>query len=89
MTLPGLTFRMGGGGGGGGEGWRNKRGGRMRLESGLLLCQSKVTVPLLSEYTEAIGMLIKLCLPSESIFDCLASQIGKFDLNRTRFRHTC
>lgn len=58
---------MGGGGGGGGEGWRNKRGGRMRLESGLLLCQSKVTVPLLFEYTEAIGMLITLSLPYELI----------------------
>lgn len=72
MTLPGLTFRMGGGGG---EDWRNKRGGRMRLESGLLLCQSKVTVPLLFEYTEAIGMLIKLCLPYELIFNCSATQI--------------
>lgn len=40
----------------------------MRLESGLLLCQSKVTVPLLFEYTGAIGMLIK-CLPYELIFD--------------------
>lgn len=78
-----------GGGGGGGNGWRNKRGGRMRLESGLLLCQNKVTVPLLFEYTEAIGMLIKLCLTYELKFGCLVSQIWKFYINQTRFRHKC